>query len=199
MKMKRLFTALVSLLVIFAIAGCSNGNNSSQASTASNGSGQAGNGGGNGFAKPDVYGEVANINGNQVTLKLMVIPQRNGRNGQNGGNWKNGQNGQNGQNNGNASAGGGNGAGGPGGRRARQYTGQEKTMVIPNGTSIVTMSRGSNGMTQNQVSMSDITVGSVLSIYYKTDGKTINNIRVMKPMNFGGQGANGNASTNTSN
>jgi hypothetical protein len=197
MKMKRLFTTLVSLLVIFAIAGCSNGNGSGQAAAASNGSGQAANG----FAKPDVYGEVAKIDGNQVTLKLMEIPQRNGRNGNNRRNWQNGQNGQNwqnnGQNNGNVAAGGGNGAGGPGGMRARRYTGEEKTIVIPNGVSIVTMTRGTNGMTEDQMALKDITVGSILSVYYKTDGKTIDKIRVMKPRAFGGQGVNTNANANT--
>ena len=188
MKMKRLFAAFVSFLVIFAVAGCSNGDSSSQASAVSNGPQHAANG----FTKPDVYGEVAKINGNEVTLKLMEIPQRKGGNKQN---RHNGQNNE--QNGGNITAGNGNGAGGPNRNGAKRYTGEEKTITIPDGVSIVTMTRGTNGMTKNQITLKDISVGSILAIYYKSDGKTINKIRVMKPRAVGGQGTNANTDTNS--
>lgn len=200
MKNKQLMAVFVSLILIFVMAGCSNSNNSGQANAASNGNGNGNSA--NGFTKPDVYGEVSSINGNNVTLKLMEIPQMPNRNGQgngggngqgNGGNWQNGGgngqgNGGNGSNGGNGGFRGGNGGGGGfGGMRQRNYTGQTKTITIPSGTSLVTMARGQNGMTQNQIKLSDVTVGSVFSIYYKSDGKTIDKIRVMQPRT-GGQG-----------
>jgi hypothetical protein len=194
---KRFFTAFVSLLMIFVFAGCSNSSSSNQ--SASNGNGNRA-----GFQKPDVYGEVSAISGNTVTLKLMNMPQfnRQNRRGQGGGRGSGTGNmgAQNNPGNGNGGGNGnwrGNGNGGPGGgMRARSYTGQVKTITIPNGVQMTTMSRGTNGVTQTAVTLSDLTVGSTLSIYYDTDGKTIKSIRVQKPWTGNGQagtGSNGQA------
>ncbi|MDP4164270.1 MAG: hypothetical protein Q8898_14305, partial [Bacillota bacterium] len=138
MKKKRLLTALVSILMIFVIAGCSNSGDSNQTAAASNNNGNGGNANWSGFQKPDVYGEISAIDGNKVTLKLLEIPQMSRRNGQNGGKGR-------------FTGGGSGGNGGPvrGGMRARKYTGEVKSFVIPDGVSITTMTWGQNGMTQN--------------------------------------------------
>ncbi|MDQ0199434.1 hypothetical protein [Neobacillus ginsengisoli] len=197
MKKKRIFTTLVSILMIFVIAGCSNSQDSSQTATASNTNGNGANANRNGFQKPDVYGEVSAINGNKVTLKLLEMPQMSRRNGQNGGNSGgsgSGNNGGNGTGNsgGNGSGNGGytgrgNGGSGRGGMRVKKYTGEEKTIVIPDGVTLTTMTRGQNGMTQSNLSLNEVTTGSTLSIYYDTDGKTIKSIRVQKPWTGNGQ------------
>ncbi len=205
MKRNRLLMALVSFMMIFVIAGCSNSTDAGNNAAASNNTGGSANGTGgnrngsiNGFGKPDVYGEVSEIDGNKVTLKLMQIPTMGSQNGQNRGNGQNGssdqnanngQNTDNGQNNSNGqNTNGGRGAwrgGGPGGMRARQYTGEEKTITIPDGTALVTITRGQNGMAENNITLKDITVGSTLSVFYKEDGKTIDKIRVMQPRGNG--------------
>jgi hypothetical protein len=201
MKKKQFFTALVSLLMIFVIAGCSNAQGSSQTTT-SNSNGNAANANRNGYQKPDVYGEVSAIDGNKVTLKLLEIPQMTRRNRQNGSN-DTGTGGNNSSSNsgGNATGNGGytgrgiGGAGGPGrgGMRVKKYTGEVKTIEIPNGVSLVTMTRGTNGMSESTISLNDLTTGSTLSIYYNSDGKTIGKIRVQKPWTGNGQaGTTGN-------
>jgi hypothetical protein len=174
--MKRpLSTAIISILMIFVIAGCSNSGNSNQS---------AQNGKRAGVQKPDVYGEVSAINGNQVTLKLMNIPNRPKGQVRGSGTGNMGTSGT-------APAPGtrnGNGGQGQGGMRQRSYTGEEKTITIPNGVQMTTMTRGTNGMQQSSITMDQITTGSTLSIYYDTDGKTIKRIRVQKPWTGNGQG-----------
>lgn len=199
MKRKRLLTALLSIMMIFVFAGCSN--SSTQSAAASNGSGTGGNGtGGNGnggnrpaFQTPDVYGEVSAINGNKVTLKLLKIPQR--RNGQNGGYRRSGANGS-------ADGGGANRANGGAGKggmmRAKQYTGKVETIVIPNNVPITEMMFDQNGMSQMNMTLNQVTAGSTMSIYYNTDKKTIKSIRVQQPRTGNGQGTgNGQAGGNS--
>lgn len=172
---KQLFTAFISILMIFVIAGCSNSGNSNQ--TAQNGKS-------GGFQKPDVYGEVSAINGNQITLKLMNIPQMNRPKNQVRGSGT-GNMGTTGTTPENV-----NGGQGRGGMRQPSYTGQEKTITIPDGVQMTTMTRGTNGMQQNNVTLDQITSGSILSVYYDTDGKTIKSIRVQKPWSGNGQAGN---------
>jgi hypothetical protein len=171
---KQLFTAFISILMIFVIAGCSNSGNSNK--TAQNGKS-------GGFQKPNVYGEVSAINGNQVTLKLMKTPQMNRPKGK-----VRGSGSGNMQTTG-TSPGNGNVNGGQGKGRMRQptYTGKEKTITIPDGVQMTTMTRGSKGMEQSNITFDQITTGSTLSVYYDTDGKTIKSIRVQKPLTGNGQ------------
>ena len=189
MKKKHLLTTLISILMILVFAGCSNSGNSNQ--TTSNGNG----GNRPAFQKPNVYGEVDSISGNNVTLKLMNFPQMNKRNGGGRGNGNMGTvNGAPANRNGNGNGNGnwnGNGGQGRGGMGARSYTGQQQAIIIPNNVSITEMTRGTNGMTQTNVNLNDIQTGSVLSIYYDNDGKTIKSIRVQRPFNGNGQGGNG--------
>jgi hypothetical protein len=172
---KRIFTALVSILMIFVIAGCTNSENSNQ--TAPNG--KKGN-----FQKPDVYGEVSSINGNKVNLKLLKIPQMNKPNGQ-----------VRGSDTGNmgvkSAAPNYENPGQGGGRmKAKTYTGEEKTITVPDNVQIITMTRGANGMGQSTITPDQIQTGSTLSVYYDTDGKTIKSIRVQQPMTDNGQSGN---------
>jgi hypothetical protein len=171
---KRLFTAFISILMIFVIAGCSNsGNSNKTVQNEKSGS----------IQKPDVYGEVSAINGNQVTLKLMKNPPMNRPKAQ-----------VRGSGNGNmqttgTSPGNGNIKSGQGGGGMRQpsYTGKEKTITIPDGAQMTTMAKGTNGMEQSKITLDQITTGSTLSIYYDTDGKTIKSIRVQEPWTGNGQ------------
>lgn len=177
---RRLFTAIISILMIFVFAGCSNSGNSNSNQSAPNGNRA-------GFQKPDVYGEVSAINGNQVTLKLMNIPNRPKGQVRGSGTGNMGTSGTApapGNNNGNGNRGQGQG----GMMRQRSYTGEEKTITIPNGVQMTTMTRGTNGMQQSSITMDQITTGSTLSIYYDSDGKTIKSIRVQKPWTGNGQG-----------
>jgi hypothetical protein len=199
MKRKRLLTALLSIMMIFVFAGCSNSSNQSAAASSGNGTGGNGNGGNRpAFQKPDVYGEVSAINGNKVTLKLLKIPQR--RNGQNGGFRRSGANGSA---NGSANGGGANRANGGAGKggmmRAKQYTGKVETIVIPNNVPITEMMFDQNGMSQMNMTLNQVTTGSTMSIYYNTDKKTIKSIRVQQPRTGNGQGTgNGQAGGNSS-
>jgi hypothetical protein len=182
---KQLFTAFISILMIFVIAGCSNSGNSNQ--TAQNGKS-------GGFQKPDVYGEVSAINGNQITLKLMNIPQMNKPKsqvrGSGSGNMQtSGTSPGNGAPPGNGTAPG-NGSKGGGVMGQPAYTGKEKTITIPNGTQMTSMTKGTNGMEQSKITLDQITTGSILSVYYDTDGKTIKSIRVQKPWSGNGQAGN---------
>lgn len=167
---KQLFTAFISILMIFVIAGCSNSENSNK--TAQNGKS-------GGFQKPNVYGEVSAINGNQVTLKLMKTPQMNRPKGQVRGSGTG--------NMGTTGTSPGNGSQGRGGMRQPTYTGKEKTITIPDGAQITTMTKGTNGMEQSKITLDQITTGSTLSVYYDTDGKTIKSIRVQRPWTGNGQ------------
>lgn len=171
---KQLFTAFISILMIFVIAGCSNSGNSNKTDQ---------NGKSGGFQKPNVYGEVSAINGNQVTLKLMKTPQMNRPKGQVRGSGT-GNMGTTGTSPGNGNV---NGSQGTGGMRQPSYTGKEKTITIPDGVQMTTMTKGTNGMEQSKITLDQITTGSTLSVYYDTDGKTIKSIRVQKPWTGNGQ------------
>ncbi|MCQ6279660.1 hypothetical protein [Bacillus sp. EB600] len=177
MKMNRVFTTFVSILMIFVIVGCSNSGNPGKTAAGSRG-----------YPKPDVFGEVSAIGGNKVTLKLLKVPQMSGRNGQVRGTGDGNMGVNAAGNNGRFASG--SGGPGKGGMRPRNYTGETKTIVIPKGVSITTMTRGTNGMNQTNISLNDLTTGSTLSIYYDTDGKTIKSIRVQKPRTVNGQAGN---------
>jgi hypothetical protein len=77
------------------------------------------------------------------------------------------------------------------GMREKQYTGEEKTIVIPVGTPIVSMTRGEEGMVETEMSLNELSSGYTLSIYYQEDGKTIEKITIRKPRTGGGQGGQG--------
>src|SRR5581483_197094 len=90
MKMNKKWSALIVSCVLstVVIAGCSNNTN------ATNGNGNSSQQQASGtqqkgmFQRPDLSGEVTTVNGNEVTIKVIELPQWNGRN-RRGGNQEN--------------------------------------------------------------------------------------------------------------
>ncbi|MBM7649760.1 hypothetical protein JOC78_002744 [Bacillus ectoiniformans] len=129
-----------------------------------------------------LYGEVSEIIGNEVTLRLIEKPEKPERNGENSANNDGRKSG----------AGSRTGDGSSGGvMRERKYTGEEVTFIIPVGAPLVTVIRGEDGREENEISLNEVTSGSVLSVYYQKDSKTIEKIKVQKPRTGGGQGGRG--------
>ncbi|MHA0856545.1 hypothetical protein ACH8E3_06645 [Paenibacillus sp. CMAA1364] len=116
----------------------------------------------------DLYGEIKEVIGNEVEIKVTEIPELLQQGRVMGG-----------------------GAGATGDKRQKKYTGEEKSIIIPVGIPIVVMSRGENGMVENEISLNELTVGSDLSIFYQDDGETIKKIKVQKPRTGTGGGAGG--------
>lgn len=166
--------ALSAISLSLLLVGCTNSSSASQ--TVSNSSGYGNSNGQRSmnrpsFQKPDVYGEISKISGNTVTLKLLELPQMHG-------NYKN------------SSSSNTNSGGRPSGgyrRMTETFTGKEKTLVIPKNVSITTMTFGQNGMNQTKVNLSNLTTGSILSVFYNSDGKTIKSISVRTPRTGMGQ------------
>jgi hypothetical protein len=190
-KLKRFINILASILIVSSIVGCSNSTSSEEKTTTDQSTDNKASANSNtkAFEKPDLYGEVSEVIGNEVTLKLLKMPEMPAQNGQKGG--TNAGNvddkGSNvAPNDANADGSGGTGTGG--GMRQKEYTGEEKTMVIPVGTSLVTTTRSETGMTESEISLNELKSGYTLSVYYKKDGKTIEKISVRKPRTGGGQG-----------
>ncbi|WP_129729511.1 hypothetical protein [Ectobacillus funiculus] len=176
---KKWYTLMISyLLCTSIIAGCSK----DTAATGGNGGQQAAAAQG-AFERPDLSGEITEVNGNEVTLKIIEQPQRNNGNGRNPQGNNQEKQGDQDNNQGNP--------GGTGGMRPEiSYTGEVKTITIPADASLVAMTRGANGMSETAVNMSELTAGVRLSIYYKEDGKTISKVSVQKQMAEGGNTSN---------
>ncbi|MFX3623488.1 MAG: hypothetical protein ACE3JP_05435 [Ectobacillus sp.] len=179
---KKFNSSILILLLTFTMAACSNTKEGNSASTSGEKTGNSTVVASN-MDEIDLYGEVSEIIGNEVTLRLIEKPEKPARNGENDGN---------GGGRGGAGGRGGDGASGGGGAmRERKYTGEEKTFVIPVGAPLVTVTRGESGMEESKISLNEVTPGSILSVYYEEDGKTIEEIRVQKPRTGGGQGGRG--------
>ncbi|MDN4523352.1 hypothetical protein [Fictibacillus fluitans] len=180
----KLISSFSILLLTFTIAACSN-SEESNSSLASGGEKESSAAASN-MDEIGLYGEVSEMIGNEVELRLIEKPERSAANGEkdgNGGGRKSGASGR-----------GGEGAGAVGGGSAtkeRKYTGEEKTFVIPVGVSLVTVTRGEGGMEESEISLNEVTPGSILSVYYQENGKTIEKIRVQKPRTGGGKGGRG--------
>ncbi|TCP31767.1 hypothetical protein EV207_102260 [Scopulibacillus darangshiensis] len=164
---KKGFSLLIACLLMVAVfSGCSNSEGSSSSANES-GTSQKKDSGKVTMEKPDLYGEISEVVGNEITLKLIEQPKRNGQNGED-----------------KKRSGGGKRGGGD--KREVKYTGKKKTIVIPTGTPLVTMTREDKKMQESEISLNELTVGSTLSVYYQKDGKTIEKIRVKKPRAGGG-------------
>lgn len=185
--MKRIISILMLLTVLsLSLSGCKSktakGNNG-QARQRSNQQGQ--------FQAADLSGEVTEINGKEITIKVIEMPQFNrGNNGQGnnnqsgnnqGGRYQGGNGQDNNQNGGQNNKNPGNGGNPqPGGGRAFNYTGETKTITIPDGISITTRDRANNGVQSKNIELKDIVKGDILQIYYSDKDKgTISKINVM--------------------
>lgn len=196
MKIKRLITGMASTLMIFAIVGCSNAASSEeQTTTEAETTSKETSTNATNFEEIDLYGEVSEVIGNEVTLKLLEIPEMPA-NGEKGTARPEGTDKASGNTDTGTAASADTGAAasgatGGGGMREKNYTGEEKTIVIPVGTPIVSMTRGDNGMEETEISINELASGSTLSIYYQEDGKTIEKISIRKQRTGGGTGGPG--------
>lgn len=155
--------------------------------------------------RADLTGEVSEISGNKVTLKVIEMPTFNRNNtrsqgspgksngetpksteNDNGANAKR-NNSHNVSNNSNTAPNSDQPLGdGQPRQRAQQYTGETKTITIPDGVTISSMSRKNDGNDSKALSISDIKQGNILQIWYSDEAKeVISKVSVMEAM-FGG-------------
>lgn len=134
-----------------------------------------------GFARPDLIGEVSNINGRDVTLKLVEMPQFRG-NGQDAQAQEDRQKPRPSQEPEQGRS-----------RRSveRKYTGESKSIKIPEGVAITSMVMGEKGREIKNVDLKDIKAGDTLQVWYDKDNGAISRITLS---NFGGGGNRNNNS-----
>ena len=149
------------------------------------------------YKSPDLYGEVTDVSGNQVTLKLIKVPAiPTGGVRPTGGARPSGW----------ARPTGGarptgwvrpTGGAFPTGGASRliEYTGEVKTVIIPVGVQITESTRATDGtVTATVVDISKVSVGSFLSIYYGSNGSSIAKVTLTTTASsgrFGGFGGYG--------
>jgi hypothetical protein len=193
----------ISILTASLLFGCkantvdNQNNGANQNSTAQNGQNQGNFNGRGQFQRADLSGQVVSIKGNAVTIKVIKQPQftpqngnnNNGSSNGNGNNSSGNNNNNNNSNNNNSNNGNGNNQG-QRPRRQLEFTGETKTITIPDGTSITTMVRGNQGRQTEQLKVTDLKANDILQIYYADKDKgTISKISVQA------YGANGNGGT----
>jgi len=176
------------------MAGCSKTNEivpNSEATGSGTGQGQGQGQGGN-FQMPDLMGEVTAIKDKTITLKLESLPS--GANGgfQNGsrptGSMPSGSNGTPPDNTGSRT--------GSMQQPQVQYTGKTQDITLTDSVKILSISNSQSGTSQSEVKLSDIKTGETVSVYYASDGKTIDHISVSNGTfgGFGGGNPGGNQS-----
>lgn len=122
----------------------------------------------------DLQGEIIDIIGNEVTLKLMEMStaDESGTRVPGSGMGKNG--------------------GGTGVPSEKNYTGEERTLVIPVGTPLFMRIQGQGsgttaasgtgtGPVEQEISLKELTKGMTLRIRYMDDDKTIEKVLAIKP------------------
>lgn len=206
----------ISILTASLLFGCKakTVDSPNQNSTAQNGQNQGNFNGRGQFQRADLSGQVVSIKGNAVTIKVIKQPEFTQQNGNNNngssnsnGNSSSNNNSNNNNNNNNNNGNNNNpnwnnGSGNNQGQRSRrqlEFTGETKTITIPDGTSITTMIRGNQGRETKQLKVTDLKADDILQIYYadKTKG-TISKISVQE-YNVNGNGGNGNNNNSNSN
>lgn len=180
MKKKLIVCLLLCLAGIILVTGCSQKSTAQKPSdaagqvNANNGGGQNGN---NGQArqKPDIFGQVKEISGNNITIALAQMPQR-----------VQNQTGQQSQTNSSRKpSAGNNGTNGQKGNWTPELTGETKTLAIPDGAKIYS-GGGSRSMQQGQsqgrgpqeITLKDVKTGDFISIYYKAGTTTVDRVMV---------------------
>jgi len=122
----------------------------------------------------DMMGEIVDIIGNEVTLKLMEMAQTDTSETRVPG------------------SGAGRNGGGSGTPIEKNYTGEEMTLIIPVGTPLFTRitSQGTGmegsattgtGPVEKEIGLNELARGTTLKIRYMADGKTIEKILAQKP------------------
>ncbi len=124
------------------------------------------------FQKADLEGEVASIDGNKITLKIIKTPQKpagsSEKNASKDADKTNSEVNNKDKQATNQSQ-----------NRQVEYTGETKDITISDGIQIKTMNRGQQGSESKNLTVSDIKVGDILQITYSDKEKeTISNINV---------------------
>ena len=132
------------------------------------------------FQRADLEGEVASIDGNKITLKVIKAPEKSaGSNQKNASKDADKTNSE--VNNKDKQA-----TNAPQNRQV-EYTGETKDITIIDGIQIKTMNRGQQGSESKDLTVSDIKVGDILQITYSDKEKeTISNINVRSATNQNG-------------
>lgn len=181
--MKKVVYILTGVVLTTALmVGCSKANNenaqetaqSTQSTSTDDGSTKQKN-----FQDIDLQGEVTNIDGNKITLKVIKVPERNQ------GSKQKDQVNQNGDKNVSQDS---KDKGGQAperkGNRQVEYTGETKDITISDGIKIISMNREKKDSDAKTLTISDIKVGDTLSIKYSDkDKETISQITVRKISN----------------
>lgn len=238
--MKKVLCLITGLILSASIlAGCSSNKtsdnqNPARQNTTQGGRGNFGGGNNQNNGMPRLSGEVASIDGNKITLKVIQTPnrgmgnggaQQRGQSGNQAATGKGQTNGQgtardgqappadsqgNGQSsNGTSQGGQTNGQQQNGQRQNRQpgsgfnmqvqYTGETKTITIPDGVSITTFNRNAQSGGAENISIKDIKVGDRLTVSYSDANETtISGITVMNFNKNQGQTQNQNQSQSQS-
>ena len=146
------------------------------------------------FSMPDMMGEISAVDGKEITIKEIEMPQFRGNRGpgESDGNRslrpergqdlqraqqqqpdrKQDEQGAQGQQR-QPGERGPQGEGGPRAPREIKYTGETKKVTIPDGVSVTQMTFGENGPEQKVIEMKDLKAGDVLSISYSDKEKGI--------------------------
>ncbi|MCX7746781.1 MAG: hypothetical protein N2645_07810 [Clostridia bacterium] len=126
--------------------------------------------------RADLTGEVASVEGNTITLKVIEIPQfRNDRENRTP---------RPDRTPGAFRTPGARGGEGPAGNRQRlqgtpNYTGETKKITLPEGVHITTMVRGENGVQENEVDIKTVKSGEILQVWYKDQNQNeIERVRI---------------------
>lgn len=171
--------SILALIVTLAIGitGCGSNtktsdNNTGTASTSTGRRSQ--------HAGANLMGEVTSVNGNQITFKVAEMPNFTQGNRQQNGSQGNNTQGTTAQGN---TAQGGNRTPGQNSSRPQQgglkYTGESKTITVPDGVSITAAVRGNNGAERKTLETKDLKQGDILQIWYSdTDKQTVSRITV---------------------
>ncbi|WP_432666309.1 hypothetical protein R9X47_08180 [Wukongibacter baidiensis] len=125
--------------------------------------------------RPDMFGRVKSIIGNEVILEIAEMPQTKAGKGENQGEKAAGSTGGAGNGGGKGEGKGSQGAG----MRELKLTGETATLLIPVGIPIST--RSQNGM--SEIDLADIYVGSTLSIWFEdndAENKAITRVMMMQ-------------------
>ncbi len=126
---------------------------------------QGGNGQGQGnrqFQRPDAMGEISVLDGNNVTIKVIQMPNfGQGQGGQRQRTWRAGSSPRPRP----------SGSPGPRQQRQRQFTGETKIIAL-DGIVIQKMSFGDNGPQMDQIQVKDLQIGDVLQVFNKADDQS---------------------------
>lgn len=119
------------------------------------------------FTMPDMTGEVVSVTGNEIAIKVIKMPEKNGNQADNSKSAptdgqaapeKPSQDGQPPQ-------------------RNIEYTGETKTIKISDNVTVTKMSMGDNGPQTQDIKIGDIKAGDILQIYYSDkENQTISKI-----------------------